>query len=155
MHAPNSQFRLVLSVTPCMSRTSSLESVNRSTSPLLFSSTSSPTYVPTSDSPKDQLPPSPSSSTNSLTSFHTCKTSSQHDAYQALSPELFSPTPISSTYVHNSEQVAITPPLPQWSPRIRRRCNYTITQAFHWQVRTRMCVAVLVLPHFTPQLQLQ
>ena len=115
-YAMNSQFRLVLSVTPCMSRTSSLESVNRNTSLLLFSSTSSPTYVPTSDSPKDQLPPSPSSSTNSLTSFHTCKTSSQHDACQALSPELFSPTPTSSTYVHNSEQVAITPPPPPPPP---------------------------------------
>ena len=54
---PNSQFRLVLSVTPCMLHTSSLESVNNSTSPLLFSSTSSLTFVPTPDSPKDQLPP--------------------------------------------------------------------------------------------------
>ena len=55
---PNSQFRLVLSVTPFMPRTSSLDSVNDSTSLLLFSSTSSLTFVPT---PKDQLPPSPTS----------------------------------------------------------------------------------------------
>ena len=44
---PNSQFRLVLSVTPCVPRISSLESVNDNTSPLLFSSTSSLTCVPT------------------------------------------------------------------------------------------------------------
>ena len=67
---PNSQFRLVLSVTPCMPRTSSLESVNDSISPLLFSSTSSLTFAPTPDSPKDQLSPSPTSSIDSLTSFH-------------------------------------------------------------------------------------
>ena len=88
---PNSQFRLVLSITLCMPCESSLYSVNDNTSPLLFSSTSSLTFVPTPDSPKDQLPSSPTSSTNSLTSFHTCNTSSQHD--KALSPELFSPTP--------------------------------------------------------------
>ena len=68
---PNSQFRLVLSVMPCMPCISSLEFVDKSTSPLLFSSTSSPTYVP-NPNPKDQLPPSPS-----LMSFHN--TSSQHD----------------------------------------------------------------------------
>ena len=44
---PNSQFRLVLSVTPCVPRISSLESVNDNTSPLLFSPTSSLTFVPT------------------------------------------------------------------------------------------------------------
>ena len=81
---PNSQFRLVLSVMPCMPRISSLESVNDNTSPQLFSPTSSLTFVPT---PEDQPPPSPTSSTTSLTSFHTCDTSSQHD--KALSPELF------------------------------------------------------------------
>ena len=110
---PNSQFRLVLSVTPCMPCTSSLESVNDSTSPLLFSSTSSLTFVPTPDSPKDQLPPSPTSSTNSLTSFHTCNTSSQHD--KVLSRELFSPTPT------NQNKWPSPPSLPQRSPRIRRR----------------------------------
>ena len=88
---PNSQFRLVLSVTPCMPHISSLESVNNSTSPLLFSSTLSLTFAPTPDSPKDQLLLSPTSSTDSLTSFHTCSTSSQHN--KAQSPELFSPTP--------------------------------------------------------------
>ena len=98
-----------------MPRTSSLESVNKSTSPLLFSSTSSPTFVPTPDSPKDQLPPSPTSSTNSPTSFHTCNTNFQHD--KALSPELFSPTPTSKN------KWPSPPPLPQRSPRIRRREN--------------------------------
>ena len=112
---PNSQFRLVLSVTPCMPRISSLESVNDSTSPLLFSSTSSLTFAPTPDSPKDQLPPSPTSSTNSLTSFNTCiNTSSQHD--KAQSPELFSPTP-----TNQNKWPSPPPPLPQQSPRIRRR----------------------------------
>ena len=90
---PNSQFRLVLSVTPCMPRISSLESVNDNTSPLLFSPTSSLTFVLTPDSPKDQLPPSPTSSTSSRTSFPTCNTTSQHD--KAQSPELFSPNPTS------------------------------------------------------------
>ena len=51
------------------------------------------TFVPTPDSPKDQPPPSPTSSTSSLASFHTCNTSSQHN--KVLSPELFSPTPTS------------------------------------------------------------
>ena len=87
---PNSQFRLVLSVTPCVPRISSLESLNDNISPLLFSPTSSLTFVPTPDSPKDQPPTSPTSSTSSLTSFHTCNTSSQHN--KALSPELFSHT---------------------------------------------------------------
>ena len=116
---PNSQFRLVLSVMPCVPRISSLESVNDNTSPLLFSSTSSLTFVPTPDSPKDQPPPSPTSSTSSLTSFHTCNTSSQHN--KALSPELFSPTPTSKN------KWPSPPPLPQRCPRIRRRhklCNY-------------------------------
>ena len=111
---PNSQFRLVLSVTPCVPRISSLESVNDNTSPLLFSSTSSLTFVPTPDSPKDQPPPSPTSSTSSLTSFHSCNTSSQHNT---LSPELFSPTPTSQN------KWPSPPPLPQRSPRIRRRHN--------------------------------
>ena len=111
---PNSQFRLVLSVTPCVPRISSLESVNDNTSPLLFSSTSSLTFVPTPDYPKDQPPPSPTSSTSSLTSFHSCNTSSQHNT---LSPELFSPTPTSQN------KWPSPPPLPQRSPRIRRRHN--------------------------------
>ena len=115
---PNSQFRLVLSVSPCVPRISSLESVNDNTSPLLFSPTSSLTFVPTPDSPNDQPPPSPTSSTSSPTSFHTCNTSSQHN--KALSPELFSPTPTSQN------KWPSPPPLPQRSPRIRRHnlCNY-------------------------------
>ena len=96
-----------------MPRISSLESVNNSTFPLLFSSTSSLTFAPTPDSPKDQLPPSPTSSTNIQTSFNTCiNTSSQHD--KAQSPELFSPSPT------NQNKWPSPPPLPQRSPRIRR-----------------------------------
>jgi len=115
---PNIQFRLVLSVTPCVARITSLESVNDNTSPLLFSPTSILTFVPTPDSPKDQPPPSPTSSTSSLASFHTCNTSSQHN--KALSPELFSPTPTSQN------KWPSPPPLPQRSPQIRRHnlCNY-------------------------------
>ena len=79
--------------------------------PLLVMFTYSLTFVPTPDSPKDQLPPSPTSSTNSLTSFHTCNTSSQRD----ISPELFSPTPTSQN------KWPSPPPLPQRFPRIRRR----------------------------------
>ena len=50
----NTQFRLVLSVTPCMARISSIESVNPSPSPLLFSPTptASPAHAPTPDSPR-------------------------------------------------------------------------------------------------------
>ena len=98
-----------------MPHISSLESVNDNTSPLLFSPTSSLTFVPTPDSPKDQPPPSPTSSNSSLTSFHTCNTSSQHN--KALSPELFSPTPTSQN------KWPSPPPLPQQSPRIRRKHN--------------------------------
>ena len=62
----------------------------------------------------DQPPPSPTSSTSSLTSFPTCNTSSQHNT---LSPELFSPTPTSQN------KWPSPPPLPQRFPRIRRRHN--------------------------------
>ena len=62
--------------------------------------------------PVDFPPPSPTSSTSSLTSLHTC---SQPD--KALSPELFSPTPTSQN------KWPSPPPLPQRSPRIRRRHN--------------------------------
>ena len=118
---PNSQFRLVHSGIPCMPRTSSLYSVNNSTSPLLFSSTSRLTFVPTPDSPKDQLPPSPTSSTNSLTSFHTCNTSSQHD--KALSPELFSPTP-------TNQNKWPSPPPSLNDPHELEGVNYTIMRAW-------------------------
>ena len=52
---PNSQFRLFLSVTPCMPRTNSLECINRrhSPSPPLFSPTPSPAHVPTHNSPQE------------------------------------------------------------------------------------------------------
>ena len=113
---PNSQFRLVLSVTPCMPRTSSLESVNKSTSPILFSSTLSPTHVPTPDSPKDQLPPSPSSSTNSQLPF----------IYVRLAPSMIHIKPYHLNYSAPPPQVAHTqfrtsghhppPPPPNPSP---------------------------------------
>ena len=120
---PNSQFRLVLLVTPCVPRISSLESVNDNTSSLLFSPTSSLTYVPTPDSPKDQPPPSP---TSSLTSFHTCNTSSQYN--KALSPELFSPTP------HNSKHVPITyPPSFNDPHELEEGIIYAIIQALRPQ----------------------
>ena len=116
----NSQFRLVLSVTPCMPRTSSLESVNHSSSTLLFSPTSSPAYVPTPESSKDQLPPPPLSLTNSLTSFHN--TSSQHDEALSRSPKLlFSSTPTSSTIKNKWPS-----PLPPSSPSMRKDIIYTI-----------------------------
>ena len=90
---PNSQFRLFLSVTPCMPRKDSLKLVNRSPSPPLFSPTpaSSPAHVPTYDSPQNQLLPLPISPTTSQTS--ACNNS----------PELFSPT------------LSITPCMPRTS----------------------------------------
>ena len=110
---PNRQFRLVLSVTPCMPRISSLESVNDSTSPLLFSPTSSLTFAPTPDSPKDQLPPSLTSSNNILTSFNTL----------TLAPSMIKPNHLN--YSAPPLQIKTSghhlPPLPQRSPRIRRR----------------------------------
>ena len=58
---PNSWFRLILSVMPCMPHTSSLEYINHSSFPLLFSPTPTPNpaHVPTSNSPQDQPPPPP------------------------------------------------------------------------------------------------
>ena len=69
---------------------------------------------PYPDSPKVQPPPSPTSSTRSLTSFHTCNTSFQHNKAH---PELFSPIPSSQN------KWPSPPPLPQGSPRIRTRHN--------------------------------
>ena len=78
---PNSQFRLFLSVTPCMPRKDSLKSVNHSPSPPLFSPTptSSLAHAPTYDSPQNQPLALPLSPTTSQTSTHN------------NSPELFSP----------------------------------------------------------------
>ena len=171
---PNSQFRLFLSVTPCMPRKDSLKSVNRSPSPTLFSPTpaSSPAHVPTYDSPQNQLLPLPISPTTSQTSacnnspelfsptlsitpcmprtssVRSINRSPTHssnpvhvptsDAPQnqpspspqnpttSLTPsfsnslELFSPTPTNST---SKDKWPSPPPLPQRSPRIRRRHN--------------------------------
>ena len=115
---PNSQFRLVLSVTPCMPCISSIESVNHSPSPLLFSPTptASPVHASTPDSTQDQPPPPPLSPTNSLTSSHS--TSPQHEESLSGSIELFSPTP---SIIQN--KWPSPPPLPQRPPRIRRRHN--------------------------------
>ena len=127
-------------------RISSLESVNDSTSPLLFSSTSSLTFAPTPDSPKDQLPPSPTSSTNIQTSFNTCiNTNSQHD--KAQSPELFSPSPT------NQNKWPSPPPLPQRSPRIRRRHklhNYASLASTNRSLEERSSVGAPPLNSSTP-----
>ena len=144
----NNQFRLVLSITPCMPCTSSLESVNHNPSPLLFSPTptSSPAHAPTPDSPQDQPPPPPLSPTTSLTS--PCSTRSQHDEFLPGSPELFSPTPTSST---TQDKWSSPPPLPQRSPRTRRRPklhNYTSLTSINGSYD--VCSSVGALPPNTP-----
>ena len=141
---PNSQFRLVLSVTPCMPRTSSLECVNECTSPLLFSSTSSLTFVPNPDSPKDQLPPSPTSSTNDLTSFHTCNSSSHHDK-KPYHLNYSAPPPQIKTSGHH------LPPSLNDPHKLEEGINYTTMQALCPQIGALKNVVVLVLPHLTPQ----
>ena len=113
---PNSQFRLVLSVTPCMPHISSIESATYSPPPLLFSPTptASPVHSPTHDSPRTSHPP-PLSPTNSRTSSHNA--SPQHEESLPGSIELFTPTP---STIQNKWPC---PPLPQRSPCIRRRHN--------------------------------
>ena len=86
-----------------MPRTSSVRSINRSPT-----HSSNPVNVPTSDVPQNQPFPSPQNPTTSLTpSFSN-------------SLELFSPTPTNSTL---KDKWPSPPPLPQRSPRIRRRHN--------------------------------
>ena len=118
---PNSQFRLVLSVTPCMPRISSIDSANHSPSPLQFSPTptANPAHPPTRNSPQDQPPPPPLSPTNSQTSSHNA--SPQHEESLSQSIELFRPTP---SIIQNKWPSST--PLPQRSPRIRRRHNLCI-----------------------------
>ena len=70
---PNSQFRLFLSVTPCMPRIDSKKSATCIPSPPLFS-------PPTGDSPQNQSPP-----------LHLAPPPSLASTYNN-SPELFSPT---------------------------------------------------------------
>ena len=147
---PDSQFRLVLSVTPCMPRISSIESVNHSSSPLLFSPTptSSPVHAPTPDSPQNQPPLPPLSPTNSPTSFDN--TSPQHEEPLLGSPELFSPTPISSTIQNKWPS---PPPLSLNDPHaLRKDTGYIIMKVFPQLMGATMCVAVLALPHLTPKL---
>ena len=145
---PNSQFRLFLSVMPCMPRIDSEKSAICTPSPPLFS-------PPTGDSPQNQSPPPPLSPTTSLASTynnspelfsptlsvtpcmprtrsvncspiptsslaHAPNSSSEHDEASSESPVLFSPTPTHSITVNKWPS---PPPLPQRSPRIRRRHN--------------------------------
>ena len=98
--------------------------------------------------PKDQPPPSPTSSTSSLTSFHSCNTSSQHNT---LSPELFSPTPTSQN------KWPSPPPLPQRSPRIRRRHNlhnYASLASTNRSQEKRNSVGAPPLDYLTPYFSL-
>ena len=76
------------------------------------------------------LPPSPTSSTDSLTSFHTCNTSSQHN--EALSPELFSPIP--------TNQNKWPSPLPSLNDphELEKGINYTIMQALRSQTLSEL-----------------
>ena len=120
-----------------MSRTSSLKSINHSSSSLLFSPTPSPVHVPTPDSP--HAPPSPSSPTNSLTSF--CNTSSQHDDHLIYSV----PPPQVRTSGHH-------PPSLNDPHALDKDKIYTIIQALCRQVRATLCVVVLTLSHLTPPL---
>ena len=145
---PNSQFRLFLSVTPCMPRIDSEKSATCIPSPPLFS-------PPTGDSPQNQSPPPPPplSPTTSLASTynnspelfsptlsitpcmprtvncsptltsslaHAPNSSPEHDETSSESPVLFSPTPTHSITVNKWPS---PPPLPQRSPWIRRRHN--------------------------------
>ena len=144
---PNSQFRLVLSVTPCMPCISSIESVNHSPSPLLFSPTptASPVHAPTPDSTQDQPPPPPLSPTNSLTSSHS--TSPQHEESLSGSIELFSPTP---SIIQNKWP---SPPPSLNDPHaLGEDTIYTTMRALPQKMGATMCVAVLALPHPIPQL---
>ena len=145
------QFRLILSVTPCMPHTSSLVFLSHSPSPLLFSSTptSSPAHTLTPDSPQDQAPPPPLNPTTSLTS--PCSTSSQmknpypdHPNYSAPPPQVAQPR----TDGH--------PPLPSLNdpPALGEGTSYTTMPVSPQSLGTTMCVAVLALPHPTLQLNL-
>ena len=102
-------------------------------------------FTPTGDSPQNQSPPPPLTRTTSLASTYnnspelfsptlsvtpcmpytrsvncTPNSSSEHDEASSESPVLFSPTPTHSITVHKWPS---PPPLPQRSPRIRRRHN--------------------------------
>jgi len=95
---PNSQFRLLLSVTPCMPCIDSKKSVNCSPSPPLVS-----TPIHIHDSLQNQSPSPPLSPTTSLTSTYN------------NSPELFSPTLLSrlvcpAQVVQNQLAAAPLPP---------------------------------------------
>ena len=93
---PNSQFRLLLSVTPCMPCIDSKKSVNCSPSPPLVS-----TPIHIHDSLQNQSPSPPLSPTTSLTSTYN------------NSPELFSPT------------LLVTPCMPRTSSLRSINCSPT------------------------------
>ena len=141
----NSQFRLVLSVTPCVPRISSLESVNDNTSPLLFSPTSSLTYVPTPDSPKEQPPPSPTSSTSSLTSFHSCKHYIAPSTIKPYHLNYSAPPPHLKTCGHH------LPPYLNNPHELEEGIIYAIIQALRPQIGARRNkVELLGPPSWTP-----
>ena len=143
--------RLFLSVTPCMLGIDSEKSANCSPSPPLFSPPTGDS--PQNQSPPPPLSPttslastynnspelfSPTLSvtpcmprTSSLRSVncsptptsslaHAPNSSSEHDEASSESPVLFSPTP---THTTTENKWPSPPPLPQQSPRIRRRHN--------------------------------
>ena len=142
---PNSQFRLFLSVTPCMPRIDSKKSATcipsphylaplpvippRTSHPPPLSPTTSlastynnspelfsPTLSVTPCMPRTvNRSPTPTSSL-----AHAPNSSPEHDEASFESPVLFSPTPTHSITVNKWPS---PPPLPQRSPRIRRRHN--------------------------------
>ena len=137
---PNSQFRLLLSVTPCMSRIDSEKSVNcspspqnQSPSPPLSPTTSltstynncpelfSPTLLVTPCMPRTSSLRSVNCSPTPTSSLaHAPNSSSEHDEASSESPVLFNPTP---THSITENKCPSPPPLPQRSPHIRRRHN--------------------------------
>ena len=117
-----------------------------SPSPPLFSPTPGPAHVPTHNSPQNQPPPPhPLSPTNSLTSFHS--TDPQHEEPLPGSPELFSPTPASSTILNKWPS---PPPLPQRSPRIRRHRQHNYESLASTNGSYDVCSSVGTPPPETP-----
>ena len=156
-HHTNSQFRLALSVTPCMPHTSSLEYINSSSSPCYLAPhppQAQPMSLPLTLPRTSHLPPPPPfplSPTNSLTSFHN--TRSQHEETQPRSPELFSPTPASSTIQNKWPSPPPPPPPPSLNDHhaLGEGTRYIIMKVLPQQMEATMCIAVLALPHLTSQ----
>ena len=146
---PNSQFRLVFSVTQCMPHTGSLKICQPQPSPLLFSPTSRPAYVPTPDCPKDQLPPPLLSPTNSSTSFHN--TSSQRDETLSRSPDYLAPPPQVVQFRTSSHHPHLSLKLGLNDPHALEDIIYVIMQALCSQTGAMMCAcsSVGAPPHDT------